>query len=252
MNFKSIRFLNAAGLELSARFDYPEEGDYHSVVLFAHCFTCTKNINSAAYVSRFLARKGFAVFRFDFTGLGASQGDFSDTNFATNVTDIISASEFLGDHYQTPKMFIGHSLGGAAVIQAAAHIKSLKAVVTIGSPADPRHVLTHLNEATPLIRSKGEAVVNLSGRPFLIKKQFIDNLEKSDLGPVLKNLSKAILIMHSPTDDIVGIEHAGALFKTARHPKSFISLDGTDHLLSRKADAEYAASIITAWAQRYL
>lgn len=247
-----MRFLSAAGLQLSGRLDYPAGEKYHSMVLFAHCFTCTKNVNSAAHISKFLTGRGFAVFRFDFTGLGASQGDFSDTNFATNVEDIVYASKFLSDNYQAPKVLIGHSLGGTAVLQAAAKIRSAKAVVTIGSPADPRHVLTHLSGATSVIRSEGEAVVNLAGRPFLIKKQFLEDLETRDLGPVLKKMTQAILIMHSPIDDTVGIEHAGALFKTARHPKSFISLDHADHLLSQKSDAQYAASIIAAWVQRYL
>ena len=252
MKIKMMNFPNAAGVALSARMDFPAQGDYHAVALFAHCFTCTKNINSAAYISSYLTRQGFAVFRFDFTGLGGSQGDFAETNFATNVEDLVSAAEFLGENYQAPQLLIGHSLGGTAVIQAAGRIASSKALVTIGSPADPRHVLTHLKDAVDKIEESGEAVVNLAGRPFRIKKQFITDLEQTDLGSVLKHLNKAILILHSPTDNTVGIEHAGALFQTARHPKSFISLDRTDHLLSRKIDAEYAAGIIAAWVRRYL
>jgi len=252
MNFKSIKFSNAAGQALSARMDFPDDGKYHSVIIFAHCFTCSKNVNSAAYLSRFLIQKGFAVFRFDFTGLGESQGDFAETNFATNVEDLLAASQYVAKNYDPPKIMIGHSLGGAAVIKAAARVDSVKALVTIGAPSDPRHVFNHLRQAFPMIQSKGEAMVDLAGRSFRIKKQFIEDLEKSDLKSALENLKKAILILHSPMDNTVGIEHAGALFQTARHPKSFVSLDQADHLLSRKDDAEYAAGIIAAWVQKYL
>jgi putative redox protein len=252
MKFKSLHFSNVAGLLLSARLDIPFNGKYHTMALFAHCFTCTKNIHFAAHVSKILVQKGFAVFRFDFTGLGESEGDFAETNFATNVDDLILAAQFLMKNYQGPKLLIGHSLGGTAVIRAASKIPTAKALVTIGSPADPKHVLTHLQGAVAAIQSKGEAVVDLAGRPFRIKKQFIDNLEQTDLIPLLKDLNKAILILHSPLDDIVGIEHAAKLFQGARHPKSFISLHRSDHLLSEKDDAEYVANVITAWIQRYL
>jgi putative redox protein len=252
MKFKTLHFSNVAGLLLSARLDVPLDGKYHAMALFAHCFTCTKNVNFAVHVSKFLTLKGFAVFRFDFTGLGESQGDFAETNFATNVDDLILAARFLMKNYQAPKLLIGHSLGGTAVIQAASKIPAAKALVTIGSPADPKHVLTHLHDAVSTIQSEGEAVVGLAGRSFRIKRQFIDNLKQTDLTPLLKDLNKAILILHSPLDNIVGIEHAGTLFQAARHPKSFISLYGADHLLSKRDDAEYTANVIAAWAQRYL
>lgn len=252
MKFKPLRFSNPDGLALSGRLDLPPEGDYHTVILFAHCFTCGKNVHAAAHISRFLAAKGFAMFRFDFTGLGESQGDFAETNFATNVADLAAAALFLEQNHQAPKVLIGHSLGGAAVIQAAGRIPSAAALVTIGAPADPGHVLTHLDDAKEIIASNGEAVVNLAGRPFRIKKQFLDDLEQSSLAPALKKLNKAILIMHSPIDNTVGIEQAGTLFQMARHPKSFVSLDRADHLLTSKADAEYAAGVIAAWVRRYL
>jgi alpha-beta hydrolase superfamily lysophospholipase len=234
------------------RLDLPPEGDYHTVVLFAHCFTCGKNVHAAAHISRFLAQKGFALFRFDFTGLGESQGDFAETSFATNVADLVAAAQFLERNHQAPRVLIGHSLGGAAVIQAADRIPSAAALVTIGAPADPRHVLTHLDAAKETIMTQGEAVVNLAGRPFRLKKRFIDDLERSDPKAALKKLNRAILILHSPIDNTVGIEQAGALFQMARHPKSFVSLDRADHLLTAKPDAEYAAGVIAAWVQRYL
>jgi alpha-beta hydrolase superfamily lysophospholipase len=252
MKFKQVRFYNAAGLQLSGRIDLPLEENFHTLVVFAHCFTCGKNANSAAYISRFMTQKGFGIFRFDFTGLGESQGDFSDTNFATNVQDLIYAAKFLTENYQSPKVLIGHSLGGSAVIQAATQLDSVKAVVTIGSPADPKHVLTHLSTSAPVIETKGEAMVDLGGRPFKIKRQFIEDLKQNRMDNALRNLNKALLVMHSPLDNIVGIDHAAMLFQKARHPKSFISLDGADHLLVRKTDAEYAAAVITAWLARYL
>ena len=252
MKIISLRFENTKGLMLSARLDLPVDGAYHTMALFAHCFTCSKNINPVAHVSRYLTQKGFAVFRFDFTGLGDSQGDFADTNFATNVEDLNCAAEFLAQNYQAPKLLIGHSLGGTAVIQAASRISAAKALVTIGSPADPKHVLTHIYAAVPDIQSKQEAIVDLAGRSFRIKKQFIDNLEQADIKPALKTINRAVLILHSPLDDTVGIEHAGALFQTARHPKSFISLDRADHLLSKKSDAKYVAGVIAVWVRHYL
>jgi alpha/beta superfamily hydrolase len=252
MKINSLRFPNSAGLMLSARLDTPADGAYHTMALFAHCFTCSKNVNSVAHVSRFLTQEGFAVFRFDFTGLGDSQGDFGDTNFATNVDDLCCAAKFLAQNYQAPKLLIGHSLGGTAVIQAALRISAAKALVTIGSPADPKHVLTHIDTAVPDIQSKGEAIVDLADRSFRIKKQYIDNLEQTDIKPALKTINKAILILHSPLDDTVGIEHAGVLFQAARHPKSFISLDRADHLLSKKSDAKYVAGVIAVWVRHYL
>ncbi len=252
MNFKRLTFINDVGLSLSGRMDLPSGDVYHNVILFAHCFTCGKNVNSAAYISRFLTARGFGVFRFDFTGLGESQGDFSETNFDTNVRDLISAANFLKQNFKGPGVMIGHSLGGTAAIQAAVHLPAVKAVITIGSPADPQHLLTHIKEATCEIESKGEAVVDLAGRRFKLKKQFIEDLKQSKLDAALKNLNKAILVMHSPTDDTVGIDQAGIIFGKARHPKSFVSLNGADHLLARKQDAEYAADVISAWVMRYL
>ena len=252
MKFKKLEFPNDSGQKLSARIDLPEDGQPAAYALFAHCFTCSKNIKAASHISRALTREGIAVFRFDFTGLGESEGDFSDTSFSSNVDDLVAAAEFMTDHYEGPKLLIGHSLGGAAVLQAAARIPSSLAVITIAAPADPGHVTLALGDSREIIERRGEATVDLSGRTFKIKKQFLDDLESVKMRETIENLNRALLILHSPIDAVVGIENAAKIFQTARHPKSFISLDTADHLLMEKKDSLYAGSIIATWALRYV
>ena len=252
MLFKKIEFTNAAGLKLSGRLDLPEDGPILAHALFAHCFTCSKNIKAAAHISRALTRKGIAVFRFDFTGLGESEGDFGETNFSSNVEDLVTAAEYMVQHFAGPKILIGHSLGGAAVLQAAAKIPACQAVITIAAPADPNHVSRALGESKAMIESSGEANVNLAGRTFTIKKQFLDDLESVRMQATIRHLDRALLIFHSPTDAVVGIENAAKIFQAARHPKSFISLDNADHLLMNPRDSHYVGSLIAAWADKYI
>jgi len=252
MQFKKLEFKNKDGHTLSARLDFPVNGKPAAFALFAHCFTCSKNIKAIAHISRALTRAGIAVLRFDFTGLGESEGDFADTNFSSNVDDLIRAATFLESDYQAPQLLIGHSLGGAAVIQAAGRILSSKAVVTIAAPADPRHLTRALGSAIQTIKSHGEAEVRLAGRAFKLKKQFLDDLQFVNMKESLKNLNKALLVLHSPIDQTVAIENAAQIFQAARHPKSFISLDKADHLLSNPEDSLYAGSVIATWALKYV
>ncbi len=252
MKYKKLTFRNSRGATLAARVDLPADEAPRAFALFAHCFTCSKDLKAAAYISRALTDHGLAVLRFDFTGLGESQGDFADTTFTTNVEDVQAAAALLAAEFEGPRLLIGHSLGGAAVLQAAVGVPTARAVVTIGSPADPRHVLRRMEPVRDRIEARGEAEVELDGRPFRIKKQFLDDLEKNRAQPAIRRLGKALLVMHAPLDDTVEIDHAGRIFMAARHPKSFISLDGADHLLSRREDAAYAGSLIAAWAERYI
>ena len=252
MQFQKISFKNANGENLSARLDLPINGEPVAFALFAHCFTCSKNLRAVGNISEALNREGIAVLRFDFTGLGESEGDFADTNFSSNVADLIAAAEFLGKEFQAPKILIGHSLGGAAVVQAAGNISSAIAVAIIGAPADPTHV-KHLFAGTQeTIEKEGEAEVSIAGRTFKIKKQFFDDLEQTKMQESIRNLKRALLIFHSPVDNIVGVENAGKIFEAARHPKSFISLDHADHLLTDEQDSQYVGHIISAWAGKYL
>ena len=252
MQFEKLEFSNNAGQKLSARIDLPDDSPPVAYALFAHCFTCSKNIKAASHISRALTTEGIAVFRFDFTGLGESEGDFGDTSFSSNVDDLVSAAEFMADHYQGPKILIGHSLGGAAVLQAAARIPSSLAVITIAAPADPGHVTLALGDSRELIERQGEANVDLAGRTFKIKKQFLDDLESVRMQQTIQNLNRALLIFHAPTDGVVGIDNAAKIFMTARHPKSFISLDNADHLLMNPKDSRYVGSLIATWASKYI
>lgn len=220
-------------------------------VLFAHCFTCGKDIAAASRIARSLVAQGYAVLRFDFTGLGNSDGDFANTNFSSNVADLVAAADFLRSNYQPPSLLIGHSLGGAAVLKAAQHIPESLGVVTIGAPADPDHVIKNFACQLNTIESEGQATVDLAGRAFTIKKQFLDDLRQQDT-KYISSLKKALLIFHSPIDATVPIKEAEKIYTNAKHPKSFVSLDQADHLLSSKADAEYVAATIAAWASRYL
>ena len=252
MNFKKLEFTNPKGQKLSGRMDLPVDREPIAYALFAHCFTCSKNIKAISHISRALTREGFAVMRFDFTGLGESEGEFAATNFSSNVEDLVAAAQLLATRYEAPKILIGHSFGGAAVIQAAKDIPASQAVVTLAAPADPGHVVNSLGSKREIIEELGEAEVTLAGRPFKIRKHFLDDVRLVNMQAALRNLNKSLLIFHSPTDDIVGIENAAQIFQAARHPKSFISLDKADHLLSNPADSAYVGSVIAAWAQKYI
>ncbi|MGH6662241.1 MAG: bifunctional alpha/beta hydrolase/OsmC family protein [Rhodospirillales bacterium] len=248
---EKITFKGAGGDALAARLDLPE-GEPTAYALWAHCFSCTKDIFAASRVAQGLTDRGIAVFRFDFTGLGASEGDFANTNFSSNVGDLVAAADYMRNNLAAPKLLIGHSLGGAAVLVAASKVKEAVAVITIGAPADPAHVAKHFQKERAEIVAKGEAEVLLVGRPFRIKKQFLDDIENTKLEQAIGGMRKALLVFHSPIDAIVSIDNAGRIFQAAKHPKSFVSLDDADHLLSRKADAIYVADVIAAWAARYL
>lgn len=246
-----VVFENQSGHALSGILDLPVETPV-GYALFAHCFTCSKNLKAAGNIARALNDAGIAVLRFDFTGLGQSEGEFADTNFSSNVADLLAAVDYLAQHYEGPSILIGHSLGGTAVLQAAAQVDSAVAVATIGSPSEPAHVSRLFAGSEEALRARGEATVNLGGRPFLMKQQFLDDLEEQDLRSTIGSLRKALLIMHAPLDDIVEIDNASALFVAAKHPKSFVSLDSADHLLSRETDSRYAGHVLAAWASRYL
>ena len=252
MQFKKLEFKNKDDQTLSARLDFPVDGKPLTYALFAHCFTCSKNIKAAAHISRALTAEKIAVFRFDFTGLGESEGDFGDTNFSSNVEDLVSAAQFMADTYEGPKILIGHSLGGAAVLQAAARVPSSLAVITIAAPADPNHVSLALGDSKEIIERQGEAKVDLACRTFKIKKQFLDDLESVNMQQTIQNLDRALLIFHAPTDGVVGIDNAARIFQAARHPKSFISLDQADHLLMNPKDSRYVGSLIATWASKYI
>ena len=249
--FEKLTFPGSQGATLAGRLELPE-GEPRAFALFAHCFTCTKDIFAAGRIAEELARHGIAVLRFDFTGLGASEGDFAHTNFTSNVEDLVKAADFLRDKYRAPKILIGHSLGGAAVLAAAHLVPEAAAVATIAAPADPVHVAHLFTDKRAEIEAKGEAEVLLVGRPFRIRKQFLDDVANQNSAARLAQLGKALLIFHAPRDQIVGIENAGAIFQAARHPKSFVSLDDADHLLTRRADAIYVADVLAAWAERYI
>jgi len=244
-------FPGSSGAELAARLELPG-GAVRAFALFAHCFTCTKDALAARRIASSLAAAGVAVLRFDFTGLGSSEGDFANTNFSSNVDDLIRAADYLRRSYEAPAILIGHSLGGAAVLAAAGRISEAKAVVTIGAPADVGHVLRQLGGSLDEIMSAGEAEVTLAGRRFRIRRSFVEDAGMQRLEDKIRTLGRALLILHAPRDDVVGIDNASRIFLAAKHPKSFISLDDADHLLSRPQDAAYAAGVIAAWAARYL
>lgn len=248
---EKITFSGSQGDQLAARLDLPD-GDPKAYALFAHCFTCNKDIFAASRIASNLTDHGIAVLRFDFTGLGASEGEFANTNFSSNVGDLIAAANYMRDELEAPKLLIGHSLGGAAVLAAAKDVEEAQAVCTIGAPSDPAHVAHHFSGAREEIEEKGEAEVTLVGRPFTIQKQFLEDIETQKLDKAVGDMRKALLIFHSPIDATVGIENAEHIFQMAKHPKSFVSLDDADHILSRKPDAIYVAAVIAAWAERYI
>lgn len=247
-----LKFQNKNNFKLSAHLEIPADGQTKAYAIFAHCFTCSKNLNAVRYIAKSLNAQGIAVLRFDFTGLGQSEGNFADTNFSSNVDDLVAAANFMTENFAAPQILVGHSLGGAAVLQAAHYIESARAIVTIGAPCNPTHVTHLLKSELETIQLIGKANVELAGREFVIKKQFLDDLNEVNMKDAIANLDKALLVMHAPLDNTVGISNAADIFKTAKHPKSFISLDGADHLLTSENDAKYAGTVIAGWVTRYL
>jgi pimeloyl-ACP methyl ester carboxylesterase len=246
-----LTFPNEKGIELSARLDLPE-GEVKAYAIFAHGFASSKESLATSRISRALTHECIAVLRFDFTGLGMSSGEFADTTFSTNVTDVVYAAKYLREHYQAPKMLIGHSLGGAAVIVAASMIPEIRAVATIGAPSNPSHVSHLFKDHLVDILSSGQSEIHIAGNTLSIKKEFLEDIEQHNLEGILRSFHKALLIFHSPVDMTVSIDHAGILYKAARHPKSFLSLDRADHMLTNPDDAEYVATVLAAWMKRYI
>ncbi|MBT8457450.1 MAG: bifunctional alpha/beta hydrolase/OsmC family protein [Alphaproteobacteria bacterium] len=251
MTTERVTFPGHGGHDLAARLDLPD-GPHLGTALFAHCFTCSKDIPAARRIAGRLAAMGIAVLRFDFTGLGHSGGEFENTTFSSNVDDLKAAAAYLAGRDMAPTLLIGHSLGGAAVLRAAGEIDSARAVVTIGAPFDPEHVTHNFGSALDTIISDGSAEVDLGGRPFTIRREFVDDVSAEKLGPRIASMKKALLVLHAPRDTVVGIENATQIFLHAKHPKSFVTLDDADHLITRGEDAEYAAEVISAWVGRYL
>jgi putative redox protein len=251
MPSEKVSFEGHSGATLAARLDLPD-GPHLATALFAHCFTCSKDIAAARRIAGRLTASGFAVLRFDFTGLGHSGGEFANTTFSSNVADLRAAAEYLEGRGMAPALLIGHSLGGAAVLKAAPRIASARAVVTLGAPCEPAHVTQNFGGATARIRAEGAAEVDLGGRPVRIGRDFLRDIAAVEIESALNRLDKALLVLHAPRDAVVGIENAGCIFTAARHPKSFVSLDSADHLITDPADAEYAAEVIAGWASRYI
>jgi putative redox protein len=252
MASKKLHFENPRGDALAAHLDTPEGASPSAFALFAHCFTCSKDLRAVGAISRSLNRQGIAVLRFDFTGLGESEGDFADTNFSSNVDDLVVAADFLADQYESPRILVGHSLGGAAVLQAAHRIDSAQAVSTIGAPCELEHVTRHLEDAVDDIQAQGEARITLAGRTFTIRKQFLNDLATTRMEETIRTLDRPLLIFHSPVDQTVGAENAARIFRAAKHPKSFMSLDNAGHLLSDRADAEHVGTVLGAWSGKYV
>lgn len=250
-NSLKVMFEGHTGGVLAARLDLPA-GAIRAFAVFAHCFTCSKDILAAKAVSRELAQRGIAVLRFDFTGLGASEGEFANTNFTSNIDDLVRAASHLRETYEAPALLIGHSFGGAAVLAAAHRIPEVRAIVTIGAPADVEHVLKNFAGSLDDIKTQGVAEVQLAGRQFRIAQTFVEDARAQRLEDYVATLKRALLVLHSPIDQVVGIDNASRIFKAAKHPKSFVSLDNADHLLSRAQDAAYAAQVIAAWVDRYI
>ncbi len=251
MPTERLTFTGHAGTELAARLDLPE-GPHLATALFAHCFTCSKDIPAAKRISQRLAGAGIAVLRFDFTGLGHSEGEFENTSFNSNVADLVHAADALAERDMAPALLVGHSLGGAAVLAAARRIESARAVATIGAPYDPQHVTHNFDDALEEIDAQGTAEVDLGGRPVRIGRDFVESVKAESLTEEIRGLRRALLVLHAPRDSIVGIDNAAEIFKTAKHPKSFVTLNEADHLVTDPKDAEYAAEVIAAWTTRYL
>ncbi|MDH3500761.1 MAG: bifunctional alpha/beta hydrolase/OsmC family protein [Acidimicrobiia bacterium] len=252
MRFERFSFPGGSGHQLSARLELPVDGDPVAFAIYCHCFTCTKNLRAVGHIANALTAAGIAMLRFDFTGLGESEGDFVDTTFTTNVDDLVAAAAYLEATYAAPRLLVGHSLGGTVVIRASRVLASVDAVAVIGAPANPDHVRRHLGGAEAKIEQAGQATAMLAGKPISIKRAFLQDIEAASLEASVVGLRQSLLILHSPTDNVVGVENAAELFTAARHPKSFVSLTGADHLLTDDADAAYAGSVIAAWSTRYL
>jgi len=248
---EKVTFKGSLGDMLAARLDSPI-GPIRAYALFAHCFTCSKDIFAASRIASGLAERGIAVLRFDFTGLGMSEGDFANTNFSSNVGDLVAAADFLREEYEAPRILVGHSLGGAAVLSAAGSVPEAVAVATVAAPSTAHHVAESFSDNHDQINDEGEAEVQLAGRPFTIKKQFLEDIAEQTISAKIANLKKALIVFHGPRDQQVSIDNAAEIFQTAKHPKSFVSLDNADHLLSKKEDAIYVADVMSAWASRYL
>ena len=249
---EKITFENASGHKLAALLEQPQENHPVAYALFAHCFTCNKDFKAPVNISRSLVNEGIGVLRFDFTGLGDSEGDFSDTNFTTNVDDLIAAARFVESNYGPVRILVGHSLGGTAALWAAPSIPNSVAVATINSPYEPAHLSHVLDSARETLLSEGQAEVDVAGTTYTFKKQFLDDVESADAKTAISSLDRALLVFHAPDDETVSIENASRIFLAAKHPKSFVSLDTANHLLSNRADSQYIGSVIAAWAHRYL
>jgi len=253
MATEKIRFIGAFGDSLSAKLDWPDGRKPRAWVLFAHGFSVGKDLKPIRTISQTLVKYGFGMMRFDFTGLGESGGDFSDTNFSSNVKDILAAAAYLRKYRVAPSILIGHSFGGTAALMAAQDIPECKALATIGSPCDTNHIVHQFAGQLEEIEEEGEAQVLLAGRPFVIKEQFLEDVANQNISKAIANLNRALMVFHSPQDHVVGIQNASHIYSEARHPKSFVSLDNADHLLLRNPDdAIYVARVITAWASRYI
>jgi putative redox protein len=246
-----FNFTNRRGQTLAGRLELPQ-AEAKASAIFAHCFTCSKNVKAASQISRSLAQLGLAVLRFDFTGLGNSEGDFANTNFSSNVADLIDAANALAEEFIAPGLLVGHSLGGAAALIAASQIDSVGAVATVGAPSEPAHVQHLFGDAVARINSDGEATIQLGGRDITIAKQFLEDLRRHSLEASLRKLRKPVLIFHSPVDSVVSIENARQIYEAAKHPKSFVAIDNADHMLSRFEDARFVSEVLASWASRYV
>jgi len=252
MRSLKLSFPNGRGQRLAANLDLPEAATPRSFALFAHCFTCNRNLRAIVHISRALARAGIAVLRFDFTGLGESEGDFGATHFSTNVADVVAAANFLEEDYRAPALLIGHSLGGTAMLAAAAQITASKAVVLVAAPYEPSHLFRHIAAARETVEYDGETMISIAGKAYRLKRDWLGDLSKINMEGVIRDLNRALLILHAPADEVVEVENAARIYRAARHPKSFVSLDGADHLLTADADADYVGGLIVAWAVKYL
>lgn len=251
MKNEKLQILNKNGVKLQAYLELPANQKPNYFAIFAHCFTCSSTLSAVKNISRSLTNHGFGVLRFDFTGLGRSEGEFADSHFSANVDDLLAVNDFLIENYELPSLLVGHSLGGAAVLVAASKLDNIKAVATIGAPANIDHVKHLFSHDIEKVKEKGKVEVNIGGRPFKIDEDFISDFDKTDLPAIVKTLRKPILILHSPIDTIVGIKNAEQLYHNAHHPKSFVSLDNADHLLSKSEDSKYVGNVIAAWVERY-